>query len=215
MKSCFQVKATKEQIEYTNKIVEYSIEHHKVSNIWDKSKYRKNNTSFYRFIGSLGEVVFADVYGIPRHTRSFGAVDGQDYGDDFEIEINGAKTIVDLKSMHRKNDKFYGNYVLNIPSIQVHKMKSLTDVYFCISINKRNNDYFISFLGIISKKEILDGKTGILYKRGTKRIRGNDTYFTFIDDTYEIDFKDFEPPFITPRMQKINGFKLIEIKDKQ
>ena len=212
MKSYFQVKATKEQVEYTNKIVEYSIEHHKVSNIWDKSKYRKGNTSFYRFIGSLGEVVFADTYGIPRHSRSFGAVDGQDYGNDFEIDIDGEKTIVDLKSMHRKNDIFYGYYVLNIPSIQLHKSKSVTDVYYCISINVKNNEYYVSFLGTISKQAILDGKVGILYKKGTKRIRGNDTYFTFIDDTYEIDFKDFEPPVIFSRMRELNGFKLIEIK---
>lgn len=212
MRSYFQVKATKEQVEFTNQIVEYSIEHHKVSNIWDKSKYRKNNTSFYRFVGSLGEVVFADVYGIPRHSRSFGAVDGQDYGNDFEIDVDGKKSVVDLKSMHRKNDIFYGYYVLNIPSVQLHKSKSVTDVYYCISINVKNGEYYVSFLGTISKQEILDGKVGILYKKGTKRIRGNNTYFTFIDDTYEIDFKDFKAPLISERMKKMNGFKLIEIK---
>lgn len=212
MRSCFQVKATKEQVEYTNKIVEYSIEHHTVHNIWDKSKYRKNNTSFYRFVGSLGEVVFADVYGIPRHAKSFGASDGQDYGNDFEIEIDGKKSVVDLKSMHRKNDTFYGYYVLNIPSVQLHKSKSLTEMYYCISINVKNGEYYVSFLGTMSKQDILDGKIGILYKKGTKRIRGNDTYFTFIDDTYEIDFKDFKAPMISDRMKKMNGFKLIEIK---
>lgn len=212
MKSCFQVKATAEQVEYTKKIVEYSIEHHTVSNIWDKSKYRKSNTEFYRFVGSLGEVVFADAYEIPRHSRSFGAVDGQDNGGDFEIEVDGKKSIVDLKSMHRINDIFYGYYVLNIPSVQLHKNSSITDLYYCISINKKGENYYVSFLGTMSKKDIIDGKIGILYKKGTKRIRGNNTYFTFIDDTYEIDFKDFDPPMISERMKQMDGFKLIQIR---
>ncbi len=99
-----------------------------------------------------------------------------------------------------------------IPSVQLHKSKSVTDVYYCISINVKNGEYYVSFLGTISKQEILDGKVGILYKKGTKRIRGNNTYFTFIDDTYEIDFKDFKAPLISERMKKMNGFKLIEIK---
>ena len=35
MRSCFQVIATDEQIEYASDLVEYSIKNHTVPNIWD------------------------------------------------------------------------------------------------------------------------------------------------------------------------------------
>lgn len=113
--------------------------------------------------------------------------------------------------MHRKNDVFREYYVLNIHSNQLNKAKSVTDLYYCISIHCNDNLYFISFLGLIRKQDIIDGKVGILYKTGTTRIRGDKTTFKFISDTYEIDFKDFIKPIITPDMKKMNGFKLIKI----
>ena len=72
MRSFFQIEATDEQIEYTTHIVRYSIENHTVPNIWDRDESKKRQTSFYRFIGSLGEVLFADTYGIPRHKNLSG-----------------------------------------------------------------------------------------------------------------------------------------------
>lgn len=212
MRSCFQVIATDEQIEYASDLVEYSIKNHTVPNIWDIDKNKKEQTPFLRFIGSLGETVFADAYNLPRHKKSFGASDGQDYGNDFIITINGVEYVVDLKSMHRKNDTFYGFYVLNIPSNQLHKSKSVTDLYYCISIHFENEKYAISFLGLIRKTDILEGKVGILYKTGTTRVRADKTTFRFISDTYEVEFKDFLKPFISEHIKKMNGFKLIKIK---
>ena len=212
MRSCFQVIATTEQIEYASNLVDYNIKNHTVPNIWDIDKSKKEQTPFLRFIGSLGETVFADAYQIPRHKKSFGATDGQDYGNDFVLNIKGQNYIIDLKSMHRKNDIFYGFYVLNIPSSQLHKAKSITDLYYCISIHFQDDKYFVSFLGLIRKKDIIDGKVGILYKTGATRIRGDHSTFKFISDTYEVEFKDFLKPMITNHIQKMNGFKLIEIK---
>lgn len=212
MRSCFQVIATAEQIEYAHELVEYSIKNHTVPNMWDIDKAKKEQTEFFRFIGSLGETVFADAYNLPRHKKSFGASDGQDYGNDFIVTIDDIKYIVDLKSMHRKNDIFYGSYVLNIPSNQLHKSESVTDLYYCVSIHLENNQYKISFLGFIRKKDVLDGKIGILYKTGTTRTRGDNSTFKFISDTYEVEFKDFLKPLISDHMKKMNGFKLIDIK---
>lgn len=212
MRSCFQVIATEEQIKYASELVEYSIKNHTIPNIWDIDKSKKEQTSFFRFIGSLGETVFADAYNLPRHKKSFGALDGQDYGNDFIVNIDGMEYIIDLKSMHRKNDIFYGFYVLNIPSNQLHKIQSITDLYYCLSIHKENDNYFVSFLGTIKKKDIMDGNVGILYKEGTSRIRADNSSFKLISDTYEIEFKDFIKPLISDHIKSMKGFKLINIK---
>ena len=213
-RSVFSVIATEEQISYTKKIVDYSMKNHKISNIWDKDKNKKDNTEFYRFIGSLGEVVFADTYGLKRHEKSFGAVDGQDYGNDFDTEIDGKRYIIDLKSMHRKNDIFYGNYVLNIPASQLHKVQSVTGLYCAISIHEDTvkKTWHISFIGFGKKDDIIKKKIGIFYKAGTVRTRGDGTTFTFLEDTYEIDFKDFTAPLITNKIEQLYGFKTIKIK---
>ena len=212
MRSFFQVVASDEQVRYATELVEYSIKNHTVPNIWDIDVSKKEQTSFLRFVGSLGETVFADVYNIPRHKKSFGAIDGQDYGNDFLVTIDGTEYIIDLKSMHRKNDIFRGYYVLNIPSNQLHKAKSVTDLYYCLSIHKEREQYVVSFLGLIKKKEIVEGKVGTLYKAGTERVRADNTTFTFLSDTYEVEFKDFIKPNITDRMRKMNGFKLISFR---
>ena len=213
MRSFFQVTATKEQIEYTSELVEYSIKNHVVSNIWDIDASKKERTPFLRFIGSLGETVFADAYNLPRHAKSFGATDGQDYGNDFKVAIDNVEYTIDLKSMHRKNDVFHGYYVLNIPSRQLHKSDSITDLYYCVSIHFADQEYKVSFLGSIRKKDILDGKIGKLYTSGTDRIRADHTTFKFISDTYEVEFKDFIKPSISEHMKQMNGFKLIDLLD--
>jgi len=192
-----------EQIEYANKLVEYSLKHHPISNIWDKQK--KERTRELRLTGTLGEVVFADIYGLERPSRSFGAIDGQDYGKDFFLEALNAN--IDVKSMRRKSNKFFKNYVLNIPARNIKREDSITDFYYCISLHNQNNILFASLVGYINKKDILTGKIGKLYKRGTKRIRSNNTSFTFYEDTYEILFQDINSPVMNEEIYKKDGFK--------
>jgi len=192
-----------EQIEYANKLVEYSLKHHPISNIWDKQK--KERTRELRLTGTLGEVVFADIYGLERPSRSFGAIDGQDYGKDFFLEALNAN--IDVKSMRRKSNKFFKNYVLNIPARNIKREDSITDFYYCISLHNQNNILIASLVGYINKKDILTGKIGKLYKRGTKRIRSNNTSFTFYEDTYEILFQDINSPVMNEEIYKKDGFK--------
>ena len=209
----FSINLSNEQIKYAKELVNYSLTNHPVSNIWDGSKEEK--TKDLRMTGTVGEVVFADTYKLKRPSKSFGAVGGQDYGKDFELILFKNKMIFDIKTMYRKSNLFYENYVLNIPARNIRRKDSITDYYFCISLHKKVDITIASFLGYILKKDISEGKIGILYKKGTKRIRADKTYFTFFEDTYEVFFKDIKSPFISPRIQKFNGYKKLLLRSNK
>jgi len=202
----FQFKVTEEQISYARQLVNYSLTAHKIPNVWD-GKNNRNATEELRFTGSLGEILFADAYQLTRPSRSFGADDGQDFGKDFELELDGTLKKIDIKTMRRKSDYFRADYVLNIPARQLQKSNSLTDCYFHISLHQNEKeDYIASFLGWVEKQEILTGKVGILYPKNSSRTRGNGTEFTFTEDTYEVDFGDFRPAPTFPNPQNLAGF---------
>ena len=206
----FTIKVSKEQVSEAKKLVQYSLEHHPISNIWDATK--KDETKKLRTIGSIGEIVFADVYRLPRPSRSFGAVDGQDYGKDFELKIKDKIFVFDVKTMHRKSNRFYSNYVLNIPARNIRREDSKTDNYFCISLHKEGQELYASFLGYLSKQDIIDEKIGILYPKNTKRVRADKTSFTFFEDTYEVFFENIGSPFVSSRIRGMEGFKELHLK---
>lgn len=203
----FQIKIQDEQKEYAREIVEYSIKNHPVTDIFANDPNGKARQFEFRYTGSLGEVVFADTYGLPRPKRSFGAIDGQDFGQDFLLIINNKMHSVDVKTMHRKGNVFLENYVLNIPGYQMHKDFSVTDYYFCISLHDVGHSSYATFLGLINKSDVIDGKIGNLFKSGTMRIRQDGTSFKFYRDTYEIMFRHITPPIITDEIRKMEGFK--------
>ncbi len=206
----FSVDVLPEQIAYAQKLVDYSLKHHPVKNIWDKEK--KDKTFELRMTGTLGEIVFADLYQLNRPVRSFGAINGQDYGQDFRILIKGKEMVFDIKSMHRKTNVFYDNYVLNIPARNIQRKDSLTDYYYCISLHEENNKTIASIIGYLSKKDILHGKIGILYRKGSERVRADKSTFSFFEDTYEVFFKNINSPFISERIKKIRGFTIHHLK---
>jgi hypothetical protein len=206
----FSIAVTEEQISCAQKLVNYSLQYHPVSNIWDSTK--KDKTRQLRLTGTIGEIVFADVYRLPRPKRSFGAIDGQDYGKDFELKVGEKKYIFDVKTMLRKSNIFYPGYVLNIPARNIHRKDSITDNYFCISLHRGERDLIASFLGYISKQDITEGKIGILYPKDTQRIRADQSSFTFFEDTYEIFFKNIKSPFISPRIEKMKTYKKLKLK---
>jgi hypothetical protein len=210
----FQLTVTKEQIDFANSLVEYSMKNHKVSNIWDSYIDKKEKTIQLRFTGTLGEIIFADTYRLERPFRSFGAYDGQDLGKDFKIKIQDKEQIFDIKSMQRKTGIFYSHYVLNIPASQLHKPNSLTNLYFCISFHYEEKSLIASFLGYVNKTEIEANQLGIRYKSGTLRTRLDGTSFPFNEDTYEIDFKDITSPMLNENIQKMEGFKMGKLKVK-
>lgn len=198
----FEIEVTQEQVDYTNKIVDHSILHHPVQDIFANDPKGQERQREFRFTGSLGEVVFADTYELKRPTRAFGAIDGQDFGEDFILN----NISYDIKAMGRNNNNFRENYVLNLPKYQMDKNKK-TDSYFCISIHKKNGMYMASFIGSIEKALVQNGTVGILYKKGSKRIKDNGGSFTFMRDTYEVDFKDIKTPFTNERIKSVKGYK--------
>lgn len=205
----FAIEVTEEQKKYAKEIVQYSIENHPVTDIFANDPDGKKRQFEFRYTGSLGEVVFADAYQLTRPTRSFGAVDGQDFGQDFRLPYNGNLVSIDVKSMHRKSNRFLENYVLNIPGYQINKDISLTDFYFCISLHEYNGKTYASFLGLIDKQKVINGEIGDLFISGTTRIRQDGTTFRFMRDTYEIMFRHILTPPITPFIQSLPGFRKI------
>lgn len=207
----FQLAVTEEQKRYAIKLVDFSIANHPVKDIFANDPDGKKRQREFRYTGTLGEVVFADTYGLPRPTKSFGAIDGQDFGQDFLLNINKELYSIDVKSMHRKSNRFRGNYVLNIPAYQIQKNISITDYYFCISFHENANTTYATFLGYLKKEDVISGRIGDLFKQGTRRIREDNSSFVFMRDTYEIMFKHIEPPHILESFKEKKGFLKINI----
>ncbi len=204
----FQIEIMDEQVSLAYKLVDYSIANHPIPDIFTNDPEGKKRQREFRFTGTLGEIVFADAYGLSRPTRSFGAIDGQDFGQDFELLINGKPKSFDIKCMSRKNNTFRENYVLNLPAYQMRRKTVVTDFYFCVSIHKYENQYIASFLGYVSKNEIESGKIGILFKSGAKRTKDDGGSFSFIRDTYEVEFKDISSPTLNSKIQASASFQL-------
>ncbi|MCE6989997.1 hypothetical protein [Dyadobacter sp. CY323] len=211
--SYIQISVTDEQKLSARELVEHSLRHHLVSNIWDKHDDKLSKTRMMRFTGTLGEIVFADCYHLPRPQRSFGAADGQDWGQDFLIKSDALAFSVDIKSMKRKSGSLAADYVLNIPSSQLHKPNSKTSHYFCISFHQCETEGTIaSLIGFIDKQALENGVIGQLYKSGTKRVRSDGTAFTFYENTYEVLFGDIDPPVVTESIKKLKAFRICELK---
>jgi hypothetical protein len=204
-RSSFSFEMTAEQLLYTKQLVEYSISNHIVPDIFDK-KYQYE----YRTTGTMGEIAFADTYKLPRPIKSFGATDGQDMGQDFILHGK----VIDTKTMRRKNEFFYGNYVLNIPSSQLNKRGSLTDIYCCMSICQIDKTWRTTIVGFVNKEDIIKGKIGHFYPKGSIRTKANNETFVFHEDTYEILFSELTRPLITEEITKLSGFKKVQIKNE-
>ena len=101
--SYIQISVSENQKILARELVEHSLAHHRVANIWDKHGRELSQTRLFRFTGSLGEIVFADAYHLARPTRSFGATDGQDWGQDFIIDSGEQVFSLDIKSMKRQS----------------------------------------------------------------------------------------------------------------
>lgn len=208
----FQIHATPEQLAYARELVEYSMAHHRIPNIWDGTSHQARTVEL-RFTGSLGEVLFADAYRLPRPTRSFGADDGQDWGKDFELSVDGERKCFDIKAMRRRHNRFRPGYVLNIPASQLNRPDSLTDCYFHINLHEEKPGLFVgSFVGFVGKDEIRAGAVGQFYAGGAVRIRGDDTRFQFHTDTYEVDLADLLTPPLTDFIRGLPGFAILRIR---
>ena len=220
--SIFKFRASEEQILYTKQLVEYSIENHPITDVYANDRADTYGLSGvmrsqeYRFVGSLGEVLFADVYGLPRPRRSFGAIDGQDYGRDFTLPVNGQSVNVDLKTMHRNFRFPFDYYVLDLPAYQLNKLESQTDCYFHISLSydRMNPVEFIAyFIGFISKDDIQ--RYGEWFAAGSLRPNDSGREVLFSRETYEVMFGDFLSPPMPPACENLPDFQIIRLTPTQ
>lgn len=167
-----------------------------------------------RYTGTLGEIIFADLYHFPRPAKSFGANDGQDWGQDFLIKSEDQNFSVDIKSMKRRSGTLQSTFVLNIPAHQLHKPGSRTSHYFSISFHQSEfRGTVASLLGFIDKEALIKGEIGRLFTAGSTRIRQDSTSFVFHEDTYEIFLADIDPPVITDYVRSMNGFRICNLKE--
>lgn len=181
----YAVAITPEQTAAADALVQHSIDHHRVGNIWDG--HAAGRTRELRRTGTLGEIVFADAYGLPRPRRSFGAADGQDHGQDFVLRIAGAERVVDVKSMHRRRASVHPHYVVNLPAEQVHRAGSRTELYAHVSVSPMAQMALL--VGIVPAADIRSGAVGTRFAPGTTRTRADATGFDFHGSTYEVQMR--------------------------
>ena len=201
---------TDEQLAYAHKLVTHSVREHRVQNIWDTEKTHATRTNELRLTGTLGEIIFADLHGLSRPQKSFGADDGQDYGSDFKVITQEGDRNFDVKTMSRNTGALGLDYVLNIPGRNITRTDIVTTDYVCISLHPRHELKWGTIVGEVPRHQILSGEKGILYKAGTVRTRADGSTFKFYSDTYEIRFAELSCPSTLPNYP-INSVE-VEIK---
>ena len=189
----YAVRVTAEQRAYADALVGHAMAHHSVSNVWDGDPRHAGRTRELRTTGTLGEVVFADAYGLARPERSFGADDGQDYGRDFVLVVGGAPRRVDVKAMGRRSPRLEPHYVLNVSARQLRRDDGETDLFAHVSLSPRGRPTAAVLVGAVSRAALLAGRAGRLFRAGAVRTRANGTTFAFYEDTYEIRMDAFGP----------------------
>lgn len=214
----FSIQVTDEQKAFAKELTSYSFKHHPVKNIEndiDDNGILLNNKEKWlssRFLGTLGEIVFADVYGLPRKTKSYGAIDGQDMGIDFVVNhiVTKQPIYIDIKTMHRNESKrFMGYHVVNIPARYVDDPFYQTNCFVALSYYPKIEDRMF-FCGSVKKDEVvskcnrehngnsrigqkLTEKTlGAFWARGDERIRANGSVFRFAHDVYEVEYHNMD-----------------------
>lgn len=127
--------ASDDQRDYTKKLLE-----------GDSGGYRGvfDGDYYQRFFGLLGEVLCADLLGVPRPVKE-GGFDGG-----YDLEYNGIK--IDVKTVMRTVKPLL-KYGCNVPSSQLGE-NYCADVYFFLSYDKSAGLFW--FCGWISKKAFLE-----------------------------------------------------------
>lgn len=204
----YEIHIQDEQIEYATRLVDHSIRHHTVKDIFADDPDADVKRRDYRLTGTLGEVIYADAYNLERPTRSFGADDGQDHGKDFSVWIHGRYCSVDVKTMRRRSNKLRLDYVMNLPVYQIDK-DSLTDKYYCISICLNTTPKVASIIGHVDKSIL--PVIANYYDAGMERVREDGSSFKINRANCEVQFRHINSPQITSRIESLQGFKRLEM----
>jgi hypothetical protein len=205
-----KITATPEQVKYALDAVTRSLQTN-FNDYWKAQNEQANAAKTWRFDGFLGEVLFADAYGLPRPTECYG-LNGQDGGRDFIV--NGAN--VDAKATRRKREPYNAKSLSFMPSVRcIDKADSTTQYYFFISLYEELGVYTAWFAGSISRDILQARKAGKLYKAGERIAfegRNGITHSQPIaKDCIRLDATELKPVKITPELEKMNCFQCVKL----
>ena len=200
--------ATTAQIDYAKEALQRSLP----AGYKDKFNGNQKDTALntdLRYRGFLGEVLFADAYGLPRPKECFG-IAGQDYGKDFVL--GGCN--FDVKTVKLKTAPTAARSVSFIlPDSMIDAPKSVTEYYFFIAIVETSGGFDAYLCGSVSAEKIKKRTIGTAYKAGDKLHFGygaaND--FVFHNDCLRLNIGEIVPVKITARIEKLPNFAQIEI----
>jgi len=191
-----------EQLEYAHAAV-FRSQQQKFANYWEKEAEVQDEYKL-RLCGFLGEVLFADVYGLARPAECYG-LNGQDKGVDFVC--NGAN--IDIKTVRlaqRPRRADYFNYM--IPLRIIDKQDSSTDVYFCIGLleDGATREFATAyFAGSAKAADLRARKVGRLVKAG-EVLTFNTRKITMDKDVMRFNVGQISPVKITDKLQKMPNF---------
>lgn len=205
----FQIHVTDEQKRYAKKLVESSMFHDFDHNFFRGDPEGKERMERYRYVGTLGEVVFADTYGLTRPKISYDAIDAKEFGQDFLLQLDNISYTINLRTKYREYITYNENHIFGIQSIELHKGFSNTNYYYCIIFEDQNEVTVANFIGLIKKDSVLRGEIGKLIPPGT-RCKDGKTTVSF-HDTHEIKFKELVRPLLTNRIMNMPGFKILRL----
>jgi hypothetical protein len=200
--------ATAEQIQYAHSALQRSLAAGYKDKFNGKQKDTALNTDL-RFRGFLGEVLFADAYGLPRPKECFG-IAGQDYGKDFVL--GGCN--FDVKTVKLKTTPTAArNVSFILPDSMIDAPKSVTEYYFFIAIIETSGGFDAYLCGSISAAKIKARTIGTAYKAGDKLHfgRGTANDFVFHNDCLRLNIGEIVPVKITPKIEKLPNFAQVEI----
>lgn len=190
-----QFDITTEQLAYARNLVDFSIQNHTIENTWrDKSQ-----TYHYRFSGTLCEVLFADIYGLRRPARAFGAVGGQDYGCDYVL---GGK-VIDIKGRITDNLKLY-NFCIN--AWQVEREDCKTDYYFFMQCYPKETPKYCLLLGSASCEDVRAQRVGLRCKAGERK--GS---VVWDNDIFDVSLYKLRPVKTPPNAALIPNIRILNL----
>lgn len=202
----FQIHVTEEQKDYAKKLVQSSMAHDFSPDYFKRYPDGKQIAQRKRFVGTLGEVLFADVYNLPRPTISYDSFNVAEYGHNFILRLDGVVYSLNVITVSRENSVLYDNYVFRIASYQLNKDFSRMDFYYPIMLHEQDGVTIATFVGLIKKDSVVSGEIGELCVTGTRR-----GVLTYSYDTHEILCKELARPLLTNRIRNVLGFKILRL----
>lgn len=202
---------TNEQVQYAKNALQRSLDS------FDYSQYshtrKLSQDDLYRFFcGFLGEVLFADVYRLPRPKECYG-LNGQDNGLDFVL---GGENC-DVKTSFLRTFPTIATQLSFILSLYtIDKISSLTTRYFFIKIVETTKNYFAYFVGSATKQQIKERKIGNVYKKGEAMQTASKNGLSEIvvkNDIMRIDATQLIPTKITSGLEKMPNFELVKFQN--